>query len=1026
MRVPQQPGCTIDWRRVFSLPVTTPPEVLPAGKILEYLAVLDTTANIPLSTFDRFQVTAPGPRQARSAPVGAAAAAPKAILPRVTANAGVSDNFDIPNSAIDGGANSVVTKASTPFSARPPEPGDAVAVETQLQAKLSRDTHANKFTPLPIPFAGLDTIRFFFADRGAAGFAGALGLDDEGIIKADGTLAAPLPFTLLATRDDDGNGQVQLGEVDRLILRAPMAGRFRFEPYYLYRSTGGTFQPVGPSNSGRLIFEQPSLSTRENTTDRTKTLVYKHRYFALDHVDRASIAPIIHRHLVFHLRFLKVLNEHFDGGATDEPRLQIEKSSSELMAAVVSDVNHLLRSWTAFLSVLRWRAADIAVDGQIDATWRTLFPAKELDAKDAKKLIPIVDEILTTPALLESLLFFSEKVYSPLLAGHTWTEVLAANRATDPAVPPRFPITKDQPPFTPKNAANDLIALQHDRLRQMENPLCRWIGCYAGAPVGKPARVYASAAPVGGAFPVNGLTAYEVEALHVAGTAAATLGLPAAVAAEAGPGPGRAMNLNSYGPRARGFATYFSASTIAEDSLHTTIDFLVELTQGIHFREKEAAFLDIHTLQNQTNGLGHPLLTVLHSDEHNKAVHLRRQMDTMRTTDIGGSPLGEHAVEWWRTKLAMDPAVPLAPTNPYKEDHSTRTLFPGILGFDDLMSEPPFGVGVPSGFDEFDLTSAYLAVGRMSNPPASLPLPLPVLLALMETEGIKLFAPINRIVRNTTTPGNTLIWEALTGDPGRGVRGPFTNSVPPTDPRLLARGFWFSFPYGLDRFTDLNEGGFRGKVNEFATSGVLAFEPGEDLGPYITARVFSNFDVLAPAAPRVGVPQIWKLSRRMHWAGLSLMAGFYRQLERDMRAGINGFDAPPAAWFPAGSSPPAMIRGDGSRVGPTDTEWKDFLSYYGMIYISYNSNPATLVTFRDTATAAAAAFPGGWAFTLRDFLLFRHRRDNAIIRRMCRFVIALDAYLRLDLMQGRNPVDYAGTNGNVTALPAGRWGIPNG
>lgn len=1021
MRVPQQPGCIIDWRRVFSLPVTVPPEVLLAGRVLEYLAVLDTTANILINTFDRFQVSAPGPRQARVAPVGAAAGAPKSILPRITANTGVSDDFDIPNSAIDGGANSVVTKSSTLFSSKPPEPGNPVTVETQLQAKLSRDKHANQFTPLPIPFTGFDTIRFFFADRAAVGFAGALGLNDQGIIQADGSLAAPLPFMLLATRDDDGNGQVQLGEVDRLILRAPISGRFRFEPYYLYRSAAA-FQPVGPSNSGRLIFEQPPLSTREKNTDRTKTLVYKHRYFALDHVDRASLTPIIHRHLVFHLRFFKEMNDHFAGGAAGEPRLTIEKSSSELMAAVVSDVNHLLRSWTAFLSVLRWRAQDIAVDGQIDAAWKTLFPAKELDAKNAKNLLPIVDHILTTPALLESLLFFSEKVYSPLLAGHTWMEVLDANRATDPTVP-QFPVTKDQPPFTPKNAANDLIALQHDRLRRVEDPMCRWIGCYAGAPVGKPARVYAAAAPAAGAFPANGLTAYEVEALHLAGTAAATLGLAAAVAAEPGPSPGRAMNLNSYAPRARGYATYFSASKIAEDSLHTVIDFLVELTQGIHFREKEAAFLDIHTLQNQTNGRGHPLLTVLHSDEHKKAFHLRRQMDTLRTTVVGGVPLGDHSVAWWRTKLNMDAAVPLAPTNPYKEDHSVRTLFPGVLEFDDLSAEAPSGRGIPSGFDEFDFTSAYLAIGRMSNPPASPPLPLPVLLALMETEGIKLFAPINRIVRNTTTLGNTLIWEALSRNPAHPTRSPFLMPVVPIAPQFLGRGFWFSFPYGLDRFTDVNEPGFRAKVNEFVTSGVLAFEPGEDLGPYITARVFSNYLLLPAVGARRGVPQIWKLSRRMHWAGLSVMAGFYRQLERDLNAGANGFDAPTAAWLPVGSSPPALVRGDGSRVGPNDTEWKDFLSYYGMIYISYNSNPASLNAFRTSAAAAVAARPGGWAFTLRDFLLFQHRRDDSIIRRMCRFVIALDAYLRLNLMQGLNPVDYAATNGNATALPGNRWGL---
>ncbi len=1021
MRVPEQPGCIIDWRRVFSLPVTVPPEVLPAGKVLEYLAVLDTTANILINTFDRFQVKADPPRQARVAPPGAAAAATKTILPRVTANSAVSDLFDIPSAATSGGANSVVTAEATLFSAKPPNPGNAVEVETQLQAKLPRDKHANMFTPLPIPFAGLDTIRFFFADRGAVGFEGALGLDDQGIIQADGSLAAALPNTLLPTRGNNGNGQVQLGEVDRLILRAPISGRFRFEPYYLYQSEGAAFGPVGPSNSGRLIFQQPPLSTRENTTDRTKTLVYKTRHFALDHVDRASVASIIHHHLTFHVRFLEEIKEHFDGGAAGEPRLTIEKSSSELMSNIVSDVNHLLRSWTAFLSVLRWRAEDIAVDGQIDAKWKTLFPAKELDHSNAKDLIPIVETIRDTPAFRESLLFFSEKVYSPLLAGQTWTEVLDANRATNPAVPARFPITNDQPPFTPKNAANDLIALQHDRLRRVEDPMCKWIACYAGAPVGKPARVYAAAAPAAGAFPGQGLTAYEVEALHLAGTAPATLGLDDAVAAQPGPSPGRAMNLNPYAAKARGYASYFSASTLPQDDLHTVIDFLIELTQGFHFQIKEPAFLDIHTLENQTNGRGHPLLTVLHSDEHHKAVNLRRQMDTLRDTEIGGVALAEHSLAWWRSKLNMAADVSLSPRSPYKEDTLPRRAFPAVLAFDDLMQELTPERANPIGFDEFDLTSAYLAISRMSDPAGSPGLPLPVLLALMETEGIKLFAPVNRTVKNTTTASATLIWEALTRTTTRGNRSAMIKSVPPTAPRLLGRGFWFSFPYGLDRFSDVTEGSFRTKVNQFQDSGVLTFEAGEDLGPYVTKRVFSNFVDLPALGPGRGIPQIWKLSRRMHWAGLALMAGFYRQLELDLKAGINGFDAPSEEWLPEGFSPPPLVRDDDSRVGPNDAEWKDYLSYYGMIYISYNSRPDLLVLAQG---GVQNDVPGDWAFSLRDYLLFRHARDNAIIRRMCRFVIALDAYMRLDLMHNLNPQQYEGTDGDVTALPADRWGLP--
>ncbi len=1030
----EKPGCTIDWRRVFSLPVCVPPEILAEAETLEYVGALHASAQILFNTFDRFQIAAPARNNVRAAPPGEAS---RVILPRFTENTVVSEELDLDAAT----AGTVVD--SGPFRATPRDPpadpnldadDKAADLAAKLEAKLPRDDRANRFMSIPIPYAGIDTIRFYFGYQATAGFAGALGLNEVGLFLDDKTIAAALPKTLLTTRDDDRQSHVEIGELDRLLLRAPVAGRFRFEPYYIYRA-GADFKPTGPSTTGRVLVEQPALLTREKRTDRTDTLVYKNRVFAYDHVDRASLPWLIHAHLMMHVRFLDGFSKHFDDQA-DDP-LMIETASSEVFAWIVTDVNHLLRSWTAFLSGLRWRNEDQTVGGEIPADWKDddpkkqpFLPAKNQGKRDARRLVPIVTQIVGKATWLESLRFFSENVYSPLLGGQTWLEVLESLRAHDPGVP-YFPVTKDVPPFTPKNAANDKIALQHDRLRQLEDPRRRWIGCYAGAPIGKPARVYAAAPARGRTFPNQGLTTYEVEALHTAGTAATTLGLPAEVGATAGPRAGRAMDLDPYDGKTDGYTCFFSAEKLAANPLHTTVDFLIELTTGIHFRANETAFLDLHTLEDPATGVGHPLLEPLHADEHNKTMNLRRQMTDLKGAKVGEQTLTKNSETWWEGKAG----VSLMHREFYKDDRTRPNRSRGVLAFEDVFP-PPVGPNVPSGFDTFDLTSAYLALDRMSQNAATR-LPLPVVLALMDFEGVRLFATINRHVKFTKSAASTVVWEALFRD-ALAVPPPVDIATYPSERPAnahRARKAWLSYPYGLDTFArPMTEREVNARVANMAKNSVFTLDPGEDLIQYIRTRVFSKWVSIAPPAVSPGLPQIWKLSRRMHWAALSLMVGFFRLLEIGINAPTiaNKFaqaDWTPdvARWLPAGSSPPALVRGDESRVRPADPEWKDYLSYYGLIYLAYNGGPnpweAGPASWCVLARSAELANPPGSPLSLRDFLLFRHQRADPVIKRMVRFVVGLDAFLRLDLMEGLAPSKYAAAKGDVTP-PAGRaWGI---
>ncbi|HWO17659.1 MAG TPA: hypothetical protein VNO30_02745 [Kofleriaceae bacterium] len=989
-----------------------PPEPVPLADARAWSLLVDAEAMNLLSTHDRYHAAPPEPKEVREANA-AAPPGSKVILPRMTAVPALSVEAAIPKTATTG--KDAVVKNT--FQSKPPATGTREQVEAALQSALTYDKTSNGFAALPIPFGDLDTIRCFFADRTNPGFNTTWGLDDDGPIEPDGTLNAQLPELLLATTDQN---VPTIGELDRMVLRSPICGRFRFEPYFLYRNEGGTVRVVGPSNTGRVTMQQPTLSIREGA-EGTGSQVFKQRILAFEHVDRRSVARVIDLHLALHLQWVEQIVAHFGGAKTDHPRLVIPKSSKEVRDFVLSEVNNLLRAWIAFLFSIRWRAEDTAAAGTISTGWAGKLPTRDAGAADAVGIVEVAKGVLAAPAMLESLRYFSSTIYAPRLAGFTWSEVLRDARQDPETL--RFPAPGDIPPYAP---ADEARKKQYNLLRLVDDPAFRWIACYAGSPVGKPARVYAPAAAVGTAFPHGGLTTYEVEALHVAGSSGAALGLSAQPAG-AGPRPGYAMDLTPYDAKATGNACWISAQRT--NRFHTLIDFLVELTEGIHFSSREQPFVDIHALLDPATGRGHPLRVPLHSDDWLRAVFLRSQMDTLAATNLGND-----SIKWWAGKVDI-PASDLAPKNPYRSETTfipgayRATNLKGQVGFRELYP-PPIGTGQISGFNLFDLTSAMLASQRITHN-GSRPLPLPVLLALMDKEGVRAFGAINRIVRNTTNPAETLRWEALwRNPPPDNIR--FTRAYYPVGDDAMARRSWLSYPYGLDTFAQRDaDDELKKHLGWVENAGVLSLEPQEDPGRYLRERVLATWHAMTPA---FGFPVIWKRSRRAHWVCLSLMTAWFRMLESDMHAAAAGAPRPyhrkgeaypagkpSASWLPAGSSPPSLERDDGSRVGPNDTEWKDFLTYYGMLYIAYNANPRRLTNEMD---AVDAALPSSWVHTKRDYLVFRHSRGEDVINRMVNFVIAIDAYLRLHYMGGLAPQDYPAALPLDTAPLDARWGIP--
>jgi hypothetical protein len=1008
MRAPVIPSCSIDWGRTFCLPCGVPPETLPAAQRLAYVRGCLVSGDIPQSSYGRFYSKGPSQNEVRRAPKGQAT---RYVVPR--ASAADTD----PPTALPAGANNVVKTGA--FNAAAPDPGTADQVAGKLEAALPYDKLSQRLTPLPIPFQDLDAIRLYFAPITIPPFQGTLGLNEPGLL-GDADMPDDLPPVLLETRVPQ-QGAAKLGEVDPLLLRSPVRGRFRFEPYLLYRWNNAGFTPVGPSNSGRLVIQQPAIPP--DPTDFTDTQVRKERLFVIDHVDRAAVAEIAHSVLMLEFKFLKGIVDAFNEEKDSEPKLKVPKDLPKAFGWVVGGVNTLMRSWTAFLSTLAWRSEDTAVASGIPADWLTKFPNHDPTSGERDALIAAVGQVLQNDDWLESLMFFSKQLHTMRLAGYSWNEVLIAN-GQDPNVK-RFPVPSNQAPFQPKNAAQ---VAQHKRLRLLDDPDFRWIGCYAGCPIGRPSKVYA---PPGGAptvhFPAGALTTYEVEALHAAGTAKTELGLGAANAA--GPQAGKAMDLSAdYSATELGYACTFAAERSGSDSLHTTVDWLNDLLRGIHFHVDESPFLDGEPLMDPTSAASNPLLEAMRFDDFLKAKSLRRQMD-----DVDNAGVTPNWLNWWKGKLSLievggnwgDGAGP-GPSRSFLKGFTSGGVDPGLLNLTDLA------LGAQSGFDLFDIESAYLACVRMAEPIASQnQLPLPVLLALMEREGIKQFGPINRGVRNTLTEAATIVWEPRRrtfvdpANPGQSALDPFDGTLPPTDPAERSRQSWLLFPYGLDHFAKPNTAaGVDSLVDQVHQAGVMTLATGESVGNYLHDRLFSSFFLLpALGFANVGIPRIWKRSRRSHWACISLMAGFFRQLEVQMTAtpidpsftAGQGAWTPrtgPSGWLPPGSSPPDL-----TGKTPVDPAWKDFITYYALVYVAYNGGAGSWAARTHQVENAGPALP------LRDSMLFEHDRGAEIMAHVGRFAIGLDAYMRLDYMTNKFPGDYATATANSADPTARVWGV---
>ena len=1035
----EKPACSIDYTRLFSLPVGIAPEKLDDTKRMQYASALRIGAELQNSTLNAYH--------------SQSAVKPNLVTPFIYADGSGDEvlvppenqlptEYTGPGFDLTDHTNDVV-RASRTFS--PPDIGPGLSLQqvaAKIEEKTFRDKVARDVSPLAMPRTAHDTLRFYWPSVPDPGFQDVLGLDLTGVLPAAGLMPPQFPEYLLETWITATT--TELGEVDRLLLRSPVLGQFRFEIYYHYRKRGDSLRIIGPSNSGRLIVKS-MLHTHESR--RSRTSLYQPVLFVFEHVDRSSVIPHIYRHLVFQLAQFGTIVDQYLSAESDEPRIAITRSKKVLFEAIKNGIHRLLKGWLAFLTTLHPTAEDQTVKAALPVEWwRLLGKARISELKLKEIVIQIINETVWQEALLR----FVRDYYAPLLSGYSWLEVLNQHAAGL-----KFPLPEDELP----TSADDLDQVKN--LEAVQDTSSTWIACYAGAPLGKPSPAYDETAPPAGAvsYPATTLTAYELEAAHLANRTTSMFTGIAGLAALLGPTSGQAMDLSPFTPKHRGHVSMNYIIDIKvevkkqediENNLYTLVDWLIELLQGLNVFRDEPSVVDLLSYVDLATGNGHPLYAPLRVDEYLRAKSLRRQLDILDNIKVGTKSLEQTNLDWWKKGnwglgigkgiLPLENVLvsgnteehwvnddggsfesnPPGPSNPYQKKNTmfpksgTTRILKGIVAVDKGH------ILRPSGFDEFDIYSAYLAQSRMLNPITNKnDLPMPVILALMEREGLRFFAFLNRLVNNTTRRNKTISWSPWDGNDQRPSNADdYTN-------KRLARFFWFGWPYGLDRMIlkpvskYKTDDEFDTELNSLLTDGILkTMAPGEHMRKYIEDRIEANW---ISAGGGIGRPVIWKRARRAHWAFISLMAGWYQHVQKSIHEQSNEYkrewdyqNHPGVDWL---LSDVIDLAGEdlGKTVLPDDEKWRHFITYYSFIYLGYNTQGAAIRPLNRAGESWSAYIkraegdPARPATrSLRDHLFFFRERRRLAIHNMVRFGISLDSYMRLDCMHELTPDDFSG------------------
>ena len=997
------PGCDINFSRRFSLPFGIAPHELSLDDMGTFIRSLDAGVELLNNTFTKFtpsQDIKPLQLKKIKSP-----ATDEFVLP-------FHSSFDPANvftsllTVTKNHPKDVVRKAGNLKITQTTAPG----IAAEFQAKVVFNTQDFSISVLPVPFHGLDTMRVFWIKTSTNPLTTTLGIDT----KTDND-----PPYLLETYKT-GN-DFQIGELNRLLLRSPLTGTVRFEPYYHFRWKNNKLETVCPSNSGRLIIKAFNNSL---LNDSSETRVYEENDFIIENVDRESAHAHLFKLLSFNIEnFRKFASKENDAGL-DATLAGVENlyaidTSGLLYAPYKNSVAKALKTWVLFKKNVNSNTADTLSFTDMKAGFPKIADLEgDKKTTNAKTLGLFLDKMAATAIWKTGFSDFLKNYYVPLLSGMSWAEVRKRNTQDDSAI--KFPVGDAEDPKNKTDAASKEKIKEHRVLEGIYNDTLNAILCYSGSPLGLPSRVYNGSVPapvVKTMFPSTSLSLYEVEAVHLAEKNVTVF--PGLIVTTARvPTPGMALDISEYDAKSIGYSASFELKT--KKHFYTFIDFLQELLKEVNgFKiETPNPILDTYKYYNSTDATkSHPLLTdVMNFSTYKLCESVRDQIAELnkKNADTTAIKLGSANLKWWIDKVdfitdknlngTWPDGLNSNPRIPYM-DSATRTP-PGV-------GDVPFAVGMArtSGFDLFDLESLHTARPYIRNYLTSnFDMPLPVILTIILREGLLVFSWLTRI----TTPKTDR----------RFIRG----TINSTELNDIGRIFFLSRPYGLDTFIEgITSTGhaktvFDEIIFEFRKENVVDPSRFPDISyvrKSITERVLGKNGNVA----------IKKLNKRVHWQFIFLMLGWYQYRHERMKSNKKSihentsFTHTHPDWFINDYSD---VQG---TVNANDVKRKDFITYYSLVYLGYNANPAIWNSFISLVESASRA-----GLSVRDFLVFRFKVPPILptatddqkkffadkltaMSNMIHFAAGLDAFSRI-IYDDTNVVTFDTSNPNARA-----WGV---
>lgn len=1003
--MPEEIQSSINFKRYFSLPFGVPPESLDKSKTLDYLRGIQIDIDVYHNTYNKY--TPSKPLKSKFLLIDAEGSNDKMILPNFSKPVNIAVNdIEIIRSTAESIINKVWKTLKIQRTATPEEIADLV------KRTIFFDNDSQKISNLPIPQYGRDSIRLFWPNIDESNLPGLMDMDLPGVLPVEG-LFFPSPDYLLATSMHERDG-----ELNRLNIRSPILGRVRFEFYHHFSKSDRTINILNRSNTGRLIIKG---KFPDEERSKTGTHLFDETEFIIDHVDADSVIYHFYRILLFYFSNVENFVNAFHKKPNSNKKLNLTKT---MFNAFKLSLGQLFIFWILFNKFIDGTHGNEGAYNLIPLKIRQKIEKgqklnKIIEANLLKDetdwLIEMRNYIISDDQILTKFLSFVESRYVPLFIGKSWYELGI-----------EFPVSDQKEP----KKSNKHI---HVFLESIHDPKKKWLVCYSGCPLGYPAPFYSSDSELNSTrFPSTEITTYELEAIYLAGK---TTALYPDIDIQTNTDIKLPPDLTPFSSKIAGKSCTIYTREIMNTPIYTTIDWFEELLKGVNIARKETGRLSIDKFFNQNNSTGHPITQLLNIENFLRAEAIRNQMDTLDNTKVGNASLGQISLDWWKENILWkritdhiaapivsgewpDGKIP-APSAPYKND---TTKFPqrsgGIVQYENGFSKV-------SGFDFFDLESIFLARSKVRNVLTSnFDIPISVLLALADREGIRIFAWLHR--------NNNLKWITNIGPV-------FDLSKWTGKKHSLGRIHWLWWPYGLDWYTitedvysklpGVQNARFEGKIILLKNHNILDTDKDEEtIRKFFDERVNSTWPT---ATGPLAIPRIWKLTRRCHWAFISLMAAKFQIAQKHIRE-KEVYSYSDDSWI----EDPPSINKDSTSI----TDRKDYITYYSLIYLAYNSHkrPATWNSIikkveEDTTRGD---------MSLRDFLVFKYcpeeyRRkldythddydpgvswmDN--LAHMRRFAIGLDAYLHLDYLEGMNPEKFPDIEPNIESPTSRNWGL---